>query len=60
MNFNRPKQIFTIALIILFSIFHNMVLIAVRQNVKSIDNSVVGHELESARKRDSLLVNSII
>ena len=45
-------MIFTIPLKNSFTIFCNMFLIAVRQEVKIIDNSVVVHELELAIKSD--------
>ena len=43
---------FTIPFINCCIIFYNMILIAVRQEVKSLDNSVVVHELELAIKRN--------
>ena len=51
-EFLIDQNIFSIPFINCYTIFYNMVLIAVRQEVKSIDNSVVVHELESAIKRD--------
>ena len=42
---------FTISFINCCAIFNDMVLIAVKQEVKRIDNSVVVHELELAIKR---------
>ena len=45
-DFNNRNQLLTATVLITWFI------IAVRQNVKSIDNTVVVHELELAIKRD--------
>ena len=46
------NKIFTISFINCCAVFNDMILIAVRQEVKRIDNSVVVHALELAMKRD--------
>ena len=49
--FDRPKLIFTISYKTSFRILNNMVLMVVRQEIKSNDSSVVVHELKFATNR---------